>query len=216
LAHQGLALTVFSVSAAVAKGRQGEAMMRYVRQVLGGWVLLGLVASMALAQPAQVLIIRHAEPRREKGASSLSLIGQERAMALVPYLTQTPELIFRGLPAALFATGAVPGDLSQFALETIGPLSQRLRVLTGAHYAKWEFGNLAHEVLSNPRYERKNVLICWDREYIPQLAAALGVRAELPSWPESGFDRVWVITYKGEQASLVNTPQRLLFGDAAD
>jgi hypothetical protein len=57
------------------------------------WALLGLIilglAAVALAQPAQVLIIRHAEKPREISAVNLTLKGQERAMALVPFFTQT-------------------------------------------------------------------------------------------------------------------------------
>jgi hypothetical protein len=184
------------------------------------WALLGLIvlglAAVAQAQPAQVLIIRHAERPRERSAANLSLKGQERAMALVPFFCQTPELVYQGLPTALFATKIIPGDLSQFALETLGPLSQRLRVLTDAHFAKWEYGPLAQEVLTNPRYEKKTVLICWDYEFIPRLTAALGVRPEPPRWPEAVFDRVLIITYRGDQANLVNMPQRLMFEDSPE
>ncbi len=190
-------------------------MTRYVLWALLGLILLGS-AAVALAQPAQVLIIRHAEKPREQSAVNLSLKGQERAMALVPFFCQTPELVYQGLPTALFATKIIPGDLSHFSLETIAPLSQRLRILTDAHFAKWEYGPLAQEVLTNPRYERKTVLICWDYEYIPRLAAALGVRPEPPRWPAEVFDRVLIITYRGDQASLVNMPQRLMFGDAPE
>ncbi|MFZ5449226.1 MAG: histidine phosphatase family protein [Thermodesulfobacteriota bacterium] len=185
-------------------------------KVLWALVVLGLAESGVLAQPAQVLIIRHAERPFQEGAVNLSLKGQERAMALVPFLTQTPELTYRGLPVALFATKIIPGDLSHFTLETIDPLSQRLRVLTNASYAKWDYANLAQEILTNLKYEKRTVLICWVREYIPRLAAALGIFPEPPPWPENAFDRVWVITYKKGQASLVNLPQRLLFGDSAE
>jgi hypothetical protein len=179
-------------------------------------VLLGLAATVALAQPAQVLIIRHAEKPASRGPFNLSLKGQERAMAYVPFFTQTPELIFHGLPVALFATKISPGEFSLSALETVAPLSQRLRVLTDAHYADWDYASLAQEILTNPKYERKSVLICWDREYIPKLAAALGVFPEPPPWPQNAFDRVWIITYRSGKASLVDRPQRLLFGDSAE
>ncbi len=135
-------------------------------------------------------------------------------MALVPFFTQTPDVIYQGLPVALFATKIIPGDLSQFALETVDPLSQRLRILTDAHYAKSDYANLAQEILTNRKYQKKTVLICWNHEYIPRLAAALGVYPEPPPWPENVYDRVLIITYTGGQASLVNLPQRLLFGDS--
>ena len=137
-------------------------------------------------------------------------------MAFVPFFTQTPELIYQGLPTALFAARIGPGEFSQQTLETLNPLSTYLRVLTDAHYAKWDCGDLAQEVLTNVKYERKTVLICWDREYTPRLAATLGVYPEPPLWPENVFDRVWIITYRDGRASLVNMPQRLLFGDAAE
>ncbi len=137
-------------------------------------------------------------------------------MALVPFFTQSLELIQHGLPVALFATKIDPGDHSHRTLETITPLSQRLRVLPDAHYAKSEVGELAQEVLTNLKYERRTVLICWEHHYIPKLAAALGVRPEPPKWPEEVFDRVFIITYRGGQASLVNMPQRLMFGDSPE
>jgi hypothetical protein len=190
--------------------------MRYFLMTLLGLTILGLTAGVALAQPAQILIIRHAEKPIERSAVNLSLKGQERAMALVPFLTQTPELTYQGLPAALFATKMAPGEISQRTLETITPLSNYLKMLTDAHYAKSDYADLAQEVLSNRKYQRKTVLICWDHEYIPQLATALGVYPEAPPWPENVFDRVWIITYRGGQASMVNMPQRLLFGDSTE
>jgi hypothetical protein len=189
---------------------------RISRWVWLGLTILVLLASFALAQPSQVLIIRHAEPVPGKSAVNLSLKGEERAMALVPFFTQTPKLIYQGLPVALFAAKIAPPDFSQSALQTIDPLSQRLRILTNAHYAKEDYAALAQEVLTNLKYERKAVLICWDYEYIHKLAAALGVSPEPPAWPEHVFDRVWIITYRKGHVSLQNIPQRLLFGDAAD
>jgi len=183
------------------------------------WVWLALIISVlsvssALAQPGQVLIIRSAEQPAGRGPFDLSLKGQERAMAYVPFFTHTPDLIYCGLPAALFATKIGPGDFSQSALDTLTPLSNHLRVLIDAHYDKRDYAALAQEVLTNLKYHRKTVLICWDRKYIPKLAATLGVFPQPPAWPQNVFDRVWRITYRGGQASLVNMPQRLLFGDA--
>ena len=191
-------------------------MRRSGRLALLGMTILFLAAAMAQAQPALVLIIRHAEQPHERTAFSLSVKGQERAMAFVPFFTQTPELVYQGLPTSLFAAKIGPGEFIHRTLETITPLSNHLRVLADAHYAKWNYADLAQEVLTNLKYERKTVLICWDHEYIPRLAAALGVYPQPPSWPENVFDRVWIITYRGGQASLVNMPQRLLFGDAAE
>jgi hypothetical protein len=190
-------------------------MKRPARWVLLALIILGLGASVAWAQPGQILIIRHAERPAMRGPFNLSLKGQERAMAYVPFFTHTPELVYCGLPVALFVNKIGPGDFSQSALETLTPLANHLRLLIDAHYDKRDYGDLAQEILSNPKYERKTVLICWDRNYIPKLAAALGVKKGLRLWPQNVFDRVWIITYRGDRVSLENMPQRLLFGDAA-
>jgi hypothetical protein len=191
-------------------------MKRYARLTLLGMIILVLTISVALAEPAQVLIIRHSETPPEKSDGNLSRKGQERAMAFVPFFTKTPELIYQGLPVALFATKSFSGDVSRYTLETITPLSNRLRVLVDAHYAKTDFASLAQEILTSPEYERKMVLICWDHEYIPRLAAALGISPQPPAWPANVFDRVLIITYRDGRASLVNMPQRLLFGDSPE
>ena len=190
-------------------------MKRPARWVLLALTIFALSVSIAMAQPGQILIIRHAEQPAGRGPFNLSLKGQERAMAYAPFFTQTPELIYCGLPVALFATRIGPGDFSQSALETLTPLANHLRLLVDAHYDKRDYADLAQEVLTNLKYHRKTVLICWDRKYIPKLATALGVFPEPPPWPQNVFDRVWRITYRRGQASLVNMPQRLLFGDAA-
>jgi len=167
-----------------------------------------------LAQPAQVLIIRHGEKPPEKSAVSLSLKGRERAMALAPYLTSTPELLRHGLPAALFATKITLDDPSHRPQETITPLSKYLNLPIQADFIDQEYAKLAQHLLTQPEYRGKAVIICWNHTYIPQLTAALGVRPQPPRWPGAVFDRVFIITLSGGKATLINLPQRLLFGDS--
>lgn len=166
-----------------------------------------------LAQPAQILIIRHGEKPPEKSAVDLSLKGRERAMALVPYLTSSPELLRHGLPVALFATKIAPDDPSHRPQETITPLSKHLNLPIQADFIDKEYARLAQHILANPSYRGKTVLICWNHTYIPQLTAALGVRPQPPRWPGAVFDRVFIITLKGGQVTLINLPQKLLYGD---
>jgi hypothetical protein len=189
-------------------------MQKYTLLVLVTLAASVLAGPPALAQPAQVLIIRHGEKRPERSAVSLSLKGQERAMALVPFLTQTLGLLSHGLPVALFATKIAPNDPSHCTLDTLTPLSYYLKLPIQAHYVNKDYPWLAQEIMTDPAYEDMSVLICWDHRYIPKLAVALGVHPEPPKWPEKVFDRILVITFKGGKASLVNLPQRLLFGDS--
>lgn len=135
-------------------------------------------------------------------------------MALVPFLTETPELLRHGLPAALFATKIAPDDPSHRPQETITPLSKHLHLPIQADYLDKGYARLAQHILTNPSYLGKTVLICWNHTYIPQLTAALGVRPQPPKWRSEVFNRVFIITLKGGQATLMNLPQRLLFGDS--
>jgi hypothetical protein len=191
-----------------------------MRQIMLLWLVglaaWGPAAAAALAQPAQVLIIRHGEQPPAPHATTLSLKGQERAMALAPFFTQSFDLIGHGLPVALFATKVTPEDRSQRTQETLTPLSRYLKVPIQARFMHKEFAWLAQEIMTNPAYKNKTVLVCWDHRYIPQLAASLGIRPEPGTWPEAVFDRIWIITFKGGTASRVNMPQRLLFGDAPE
>ena len=191
-------------------------MNRWFIVVLTVLALLGLAVPPVLGQPAQVLIIRHGEKSPEKSAVNLDLKGRERAMALVPFLTQTPGLIAHGLPVALFATRIAPDDPSHRPQETITPLSQHLKLPIQTEFVNKEYARLAQKIIAEPVYRGKTVLICWDHRYIPQLAAALGVRPEPPKWPGKVFDRVLIITWKAGRANLVNLPQRLMFGDSPD
>jgi hypothetical protein len=68
-----------------------------------------------------------------------------------------------------------------------------------------DYATLAKLILANPAYAGKTVLICWNHEEIPQLAAALGVTPEPPKWKGSVFDRVYVISYPGGAAALATS-----------
>jgi hypothetical protein len=65
-----------------------------------------------------------------------------------------------------------------------------------------EYAALAHLILADPVYAGKTVLICWNHEEIPQLAAALGVTPEPPKWKESVYDQVYLISYHDGTAAL--------------
>jgi hypothetical protein len=61
------------------------------------------------------------------------------------------------------------------------------------------------------------VLICWQREYIPQIAALiLGQLDVAPeTWPEDRFDLIWVfdLNRSATKYKFRQVPQKLLSGD---
>ena len=55
------------------------------------------------AQPAQIILIRHAEKNESEEDIYLNERGRERARAYVQYFTRNQELLHYGLPSALYA-----------------------------------------------------------------------------------------------------------------
>ncbi len=175
-------------------------------------LLLGLAT--AHAQPAQILLIRHAERPDDDSDPHLTLRGWERAMALVPFLTQTREFLTNGLPVALFATRITSNDRGHRTQETLAPLARELKLPVQADYRGKDYELLAERLLGDPALRGKTVVVCWVHDSIPELVAALGVRSPPSRWKGSVYDRVFLITLARDRATLRDLPQRLLFGDS--
>lgn len=175
------------------------------------WILLVLlvVCPTAQAQPAQILLIRHAE-KPDGPSIDLSPQGQERAKAL-------PALFAKGTfpkPDFLFATRK--SKHSNRPIETVTPLAAALQLKIDARFADDQYDQLAAELLTNPRYAGKTVLICWHHGKLPELAQALKA-ADVPDhWKDDVFDKIWVITYENGQGKLKKRNQALLPGDQRD
>jgi hypothetical protein len=177
--------------------------------------LLALVGAFpADAEPAQIILLRHAEKPADESDVHLSAEGQERARALVGFLTTTPALTNHGPPAVLFACQATARGHGRRCLETLQPLAIRLRLAIETTWPAGEYMALAQHVRSDERYAGKAVVICWVHDYLPELAKALGLRPKPRAWRKDVYDQVWLITYRGHDASLTRLPQRLLPGDA--
>ena len=183
-----------------------------LRRILTLTLLLGLAT--AHSQPAQVLLIRHAEKPEDDDDPHLALRGQERAMALVPFLTGSREFLTNGLPVALFATRITANDRGYRTQETLAPLARELKLPVLADYRGKDYLLLAEHLLSDPTLRGKTVVVCWVHESIPELVAALGVRSPPARWKGNVYDRVLLITLAEGRATMRDLPQRLLFGDS--
>lgn len=171
-----------------------------------------LFSSATFALPAQVFIIRHGE--KPPVGPNLTQQGMERAQALVPYFMYTKQLIQFGMPVAIFAEGPAHGDQPTRAMETCAPLAKALNIPLISQYTKDEYTPMAQNILQNPQYNGKTVLVCWEHKRIPAVAFALGVRPIPQTWPDNVFDRTWVITYSdGKVSNFQDLPQQLLYGD---
>lgn len=156
-------------------------------------------------RPAQIILIRHAEKPADPADPHLSRAGVKRAERLVSFIMTDPAMTRLGLPVAVFATQTTKHDNGQRTQETVAPLARALKLLVQTPYPGRDYAALAKLILANPAYAGRTVLICWNHDEIPQLAAALGVTPEPPKWKGSVFDRVYVISYHDGKAALATS-----------
>ncbi|MDO8804061.1 MAG: histidine phosphatase family protein [Elusimicrobiota bacterium] len=179
-------------------------------------------AAAAFAAPAQVIIIRHAE-KNEYG-SGLSEQGFRRAAALVKFFQTGPAVTRCGTPAAIYAAAPKNEDSSIRSIQTVAPLALALRIDINANFTRGQTHKLAREIMENPAYEGRMVLISWQHGNIPNVIRELAeynnsgqaVQNSLPyEWPDEAFDRAWILDLsRGRVVSFKDVPQRLLPGDS--
>jgi hypothetical protein len=178
-----------------------------------GLLVCSVCAAPVRAEPAQVLIIRHAE-KPAKG-HDLSLKGRERAAALVPYFLGTRKLLHYKASVAVYAQKSTKGHRSRRPVQTVQGLAAALD-LKVIEYPHDDYAKMVADIRARPEYRGKTVLICWEHHGIPPLARAFGVQAPA-KWPAKAFDRVWVLTFPpGGRPTFRDLPQRLLDGDSSD
>jgi broad specificity phosphatase PhoE len=177
----------------------------------------GGLASLAFGQaatrpepPRTILLIRHAEKLTD-GQPDLSPAGFDRAKVI-------PQLFANGAaphnlprPDFLFATHV--SKKSNRPVETITPLSAALGEPISHEIDDKDYAALAKELLSG-KYADKVILVAWHHGSIPMLARELGASPPYDPWPETQFDRVWRIDYRGGKAVLTDLPQGLMQGDS--
>ena len=184
-------------------------------QKLSWLVTLLMPATDVVARPAEIILLRHAEKPADDHNPGLSPRGLERARSLPSLLTNSPAFSSHGRPAAVFAPRSTPHGHGRRAEETITPLARELHLRVRTPFAAADHARLAKEVLSNPAFDGKTVVICWEHDDLPQLAHELGV-PKPPNWSGGTFDRLWVVTSDGEKARLRDLPQHLLPGDSVN
>lgn len=158
-----------------------------------------------VTRPAQIILLRHAEKPADPANPHLSPAGVKRAAALASFITTDPAMTRFGLPVAVFATATTKDDDGQRTQETVAPLARALKLSVETPFHGKDYAKLAKQILANPAYAGKTVLICWNHEEIPQLAATLGVTPAPRKWKGSVFDQVYVISYHDGKAALATS-----------
>ena len=165
-------------------------------------LLMSASAPTMVAQPAQIILLRHAEKPADPDDPHLSPAGVKRAERLVSFIMTDPVMSRFGLPAAVFATQSTKHGNGQRTQETVAPLARALKLPVQTPFLSKDYSALAKLILANPAYAGKTVLICWNHEEITKLAAALGVKSGPKKWKGSVFDKLYVISYQNRKPTL--------------
>ena len=174
------------------------------------------------------MLIRHAEkPAKdsapygvtaegERSKESLEVRGWQRAGALASLLNPTNGRFQHAAlarPQFLFASKPLRRRGSRRPVETLVPLAQKLAVRINTSFQRAEIEDMVEEVVAC----KGVVLICWQREYIPEIASLiLGSDKIAPrDWPDDCFDMIWVFDRLPSRSryTFKQVPQQLLDGD---
>jgi len=178
----------------------------------------------------KIMLLRHAEkpakdstpygvtPSGERSKESLEVRGWQRAGALANLLAPANGRFENGSlakPHFLFASKPLRRRGSRRTLETVTPLADKLAVRINSNFPRNEYQSMIDEAVMCEGV----VLICWQREYIPDIASyILGDNKIAPTnWPENCFDVIWVFDLDRAEGkyTFAQVPQKLLGGDLA-
>jgi len=184
--------------------------------------------SKALQRATKIMLIRHAEKpakdsdpygvtaKGERSKESLEVRGWQRAGALANLLVPANRRFQHASlakPQFLFASKPLRRRGSRRPIETITPLAQKLAIKINSDHQRSDFEDMLEEALSC----KGVVLICWQREYIPQIAShILGNKKFSLNWPDDCFDMIWVfdLIRSSSKYRFTQVPQKLLAGDS--
>jgi hypothetical protein len=192
--------------------------------------------------PAQIYVIRHGEKPADpptptaapsppfgidvngnQDIHSLLPRGWQRSGALAVLFAPTIGPPQAGLrtPTTLFSPDYGPPDKTQEhrTYQTIQGLSGRLNVPINSPFAEGQESALATAVVAD---YTGVVLICWEHQHIPAIAAALPTVSgtQLPAaWPGDRFDVIWSFSLEAGASPTAyvfgQIPQQVLSGDSA-
>jgi len=164
-----------------------------------GHNILGCVAALVLcsqsAQAQETLIfVRHGE-KPANNSGQLTCKGLNRALAL-------PQVLLSryGKPDFIFAAGPKENKSgsSLRALSTIMPTAVRAELPINIQFHADDIAGLEQELLSE-KYQNSRVFIAWEHKNLDKavkniVAARGGDANQVPKWPGSDFDSIFVVT----------------------
>ena len=180
---------------------------------------LWLGAGAAFAEPAQVILMRHAE--KPAVGPELSAQGFKRAEALVKFFRNNPAVTAYGTPVAIYAAAPKHEDSSVRSIQTVTPLARALGLDVDTSFTRGQTNKIVRAIMEDPTYDGRLVLVCWQHTNLVDIAHNLAAYNNSPLvsiplvWPDETFDRVWILDLKnGKVTAFKDLPQRLLPGDS--
>jgi broad specificity phosphatase PhoE len=172
---------------------------------------------------AKIMLIRHAEkpngdggpglmPNGTENPRALTLTGWKRANALVG-LFNPPDVALPNPPLAKPRSLFASGSESLRPKQTIAPLASALNLSIRAFLKGQEV-----ELVAAVKAADDTVLISWQHEAIPEIAALIRGGAEgVPQrWPGHVYDLIWIFDLLPSGGwSFMQVPQLIMPGDSA-
>jgi phosphohistidine phosphatase SixA len=156
----------------------------------------------AVGRPLMILMMRHAEKPDDPYDPDLTAAGKARAEALATYIPSQfgkPDFIFA---AAITKHSARP-------YETVKPLSKSSGVAIDPAIADNDYGVLAKELLSKPKFVGQRIVVCWHHGNIPPLMRSLGaVSGTYPNpWDHKIFNLVLKVGFSAAGAEVAEVTE---------
>lgn len=164
-----------------------------------------LMGSQAFAKPAEIVLIRHAE--KPKDGNELSEDGQKRAQLLVGFLSQNREINKNGPIAVVYAMGQSEVTKSIRAIQTVQPFVDATQTPLITEYKKKKYLEMIQNIMNNPEYDHKTVLICWEHKVLNEIAEGFGIDPKPAAWGKDVYNLVWIIDLKHKQPKMKVIPQ---------
>ena len=163
--------------------------------------LLSLITLSSVADPAEVILIRHGEKPESRKDPHLTPEGRLRATEWKGYFSaRTPQ------PNLLMAPKPSLQHPSVRPIETLEPLAQSLHFTVETPTESGEHAELARQLRSDSRFQNKTVVVCWVHQSLPDLARELGVKNPPAEWGAENYGGAWVLTYKAGTVDLKVIP----------
>jgi hypothetical protein len=134
----------------------------------------------------------------------------------LPIFFQTNPLVLDfGFPVAIFAFRPGSADSSIRGIQTITPTSEAFGLAVHSPFTSTETKEVADFILSQPQYDGKMVLMCWEHNNMANLVTAFGAPTP-PAYPGSRFDLVYKITFSDPaNPTFCCGLQELMFDDSS-